>query len=114
MITTIGREIAIPFIQDYAKRWQLTVDLEGSNSVWWWGAWDEHCLRGVVGFQRIPEMDNSFLVYGVYGDGTKEDRRALCSLLRMLDSLPTDLYGAIHVKDEPWLRIARQRGWRVA
>ena len=112
-ITTIGRDLAIPFIQDYAKRWCLPLDLEGSEKVWWWGAWDEHCLRGVVGFMRLPEMEDAFLVYGLYGDGTKNDKRALCSLVRMLDSLPSDLYGAIHVKNEPWLRVAKRRGWTV-
>jgi hypothetical protein len=62
----------------------------------------------------VPEL-NGLFVYGLYGDGSLGEKRALSTLLKHMQAVSKAirLYGTIHVPDNLLLKAFKQHGWEV-
>lgn len=123
VVADIGTELALPFIVAYCNRWGLPYNIGGVENVQWWGAFDiqHNALRAVLGLSVIPPMvrevledDADFFVYGIYGDETLGQERAIAALIRALHALPCTLVGTIFLPNEKMYHAMRRRGWQFA
>lgn len=112
-LSEISSELAKPFIEAYAEKWDLPVSDDGFDLVKWYGAWYKETLRGVFGLTALPELNNSLFVYGIYGDGSLEEVRSIMTMFDFLDHLPIPLWGTVHMPNERMLAAATKRGWFI-
>ena len=112
-LTLIGKELAIPFVVDYTRRWNIAFSEDGSQNVQWVGAWDGPCLRAVLGLQDVENEPEAVFVYGFYGDGSERAAKALSALAKALDKVPNTLYGQVYLPNLTMVRAAVRRGWKI-
>ena len=111
-VTAIGKEVALPLVLTYCKRWRLRVDnLDAVENILWFGAWTDNTLRAVMGLVEIPELPNALLVYGMFSDDSIASYRATYALLKCLHDLPQDLYGTLHLANARAQRALGKFSW---
>ena len=113
ILAPIPGDLARPYVQAYADKWELPNDFEGFENVLWYGAWVDQALKAVSGYRRVPELDG-VLVYGLFGDGSLGEKRALSALLKHMQAVSQTirLYSAVYVPNNLMLRAAKNRGWK--
>lgn len=123
LVTAIDVNMAVPFIVSYCAQFAIPCDTQGAENVNWWGAWYRNALRAVAGLMptvppvvahALGDLDgNELFVYGIYGDGTQYEDRAVYAMIAEISALPNRLIGAILLPNQRMYRAARQRGWEL-
>jgi hypothetical protein len=110
ILAPIPGDLARPYVQAYAYKWELPNDFEGFERVLWYGAWVDQALKGVAGYLKVPEMDG-LLVYGLYGDGSSGEKRALSALFKHMQAVSQKIkiYGTVHAPNSVMVKAMKKR-----
>ena len=94
-VSEIGTELAIPFMREYAKRWNLPFNDDALDGVEWLGAWYNGSLRAVGGIRDLSFLGGRWAtwryVYGFYGDGGAHQNVGVHAIGKALVDLPFGL-----------------------
>ena len=90
-VSEIGAELAVPFMREYAKRWNMPFNDDALEGVERIGAWYGGSLRAVAGirdlrFRRTWSMWR--YIYGFYGDGGPHQNVGVHAVGKALVGLP--------------------------
>lgn len=116
-VTEIGTELAVPFMRDYAKRWNLPFNDDAIDDVLWIGAWYQGSLRAVAGIRDLSYLGGRWstwrYVYGFYGDGGPKQNVGVHAIGKALINLPYGLIGCVYFDNLRMIRIARRHGFSI-
>jgi hypothetical protein len=113
IVTEVGLEAAVPFIEDYCRRYDLPCEFVDVEPVQWLGAWLHSGLRAVAGIRDLPGFPNDRYIYGFYGDGTPIQHTCMHALAHALVAMPWGLIGDVHLNNTRMLRTMMRHGWTI-
>jgi hypothetical protein len=116
-VSEIGTELAVPFMREYAKRWDLPFNDEALEGVQWIGAWYNGSLRAVAGIRDLSFLGGRWAtwryVYGFYGDGGTHQNVGVHAIGKALIGLPFGLLGVVYFENLRMIRVARRHGFAI-
>lgn len=116
-VSEIGTELAIPFMREYAKRWNLPFNDDALDGVEWLGAWYNGSLRAVGGIRDLSFLGGRWAtwryVYGFYGDGGAHQNVGVHAIGKALVDLPFGLLGVVYFENLRMIRVARRHGFAI-
>ena len=116
-VCEIGAELAVPFMREYAKRWNLPFNDEALDGVQWIGAFYQGSLRAVAGIRDLSFLGGRWAtwryVYGFYTDGSDKRNIGAHAIGKALISLPFGLLGCIFFENLRMIRVARRHGFSI-
>lgn len=116
-VSEIGTELAIPFMREYVKRWDLPFNEDAIDGVEWIGAWYNGSLRAVAGIRDLSFLGGRWAtwryVYGFYGDGGPHQNVGVHAIGKALIGLPFGLMGVVYFENLRMIRVARRHGFAI-
>jgi hypothetical protein len=116
VVREVNAERAVPFMRDYAARYDVPFNDDALDGVAWVGAFERDGLHAVAGIRDVRgaiPVRCSFptwrYIYGVYGDAP----RYVYAVARALVDLPFGLVGVICTKNAAMARIASRHGFNI-
>lgn len=116
-VSEIGAELAVPFMREYAKRWNMPFNDDALEGVEWIGAWYGGSLRAVAGIRDLSFLGGRWstwrYIYGFYGDGGPHQNVGVHAVGKALVGLPFGLMGAVYFDNLRMIRVARRHGFTI-